>query len=155
MTDTKSIPLLNLLHPAIRHDAISAYKDAVRKTDKNCHPVIEQTIRSPEAQNKLPSSVTKAKAGQSFHQYGLALDFHLIIDGKDYWPETKQEAVANKNWMIVIKCFEENGFESGLYWKSITDAPHLQKTLGYTWQQLLALYKADKFIPVNTYIDLT
>lgn len=156
MTDQKSLDKLALLHPSIRDEAIEAYNEAVKLTPKGIHPFIDQTIRTFEESNKLYAQgrtlpgqiVTNAKAGQSLHNYGLALDFHLQINGKDIWDE------HNPNWMIVVNCFKKRGFEWGGDWLGFHDYPHLQKTLGYTWKQLLAMHDAKKYIPGETYVNL-
>lgn len=57
------------------------------------HDLITCTLRSGTEQNALweqgrsvPGKiVTYAKAGQSAHQYGLALDFCLLVNGKANW----------------------------------------------------------------------
>jgi len=145
MTDTVSIARLNLLHPLIREDAIKAYQEAVQKTPTNVHPVIVQTLRTFEEQDALYQKgrtrpgpkVTNAKPGSSFHQYGLAIDFCLQVNGELKW-------VVDANWMIVVDAFKKYGFEWGGDWKSFKDFPHVEKTFGYRWQDLLATYKAGK-----------
>ena len=155
--ETKSIERLNELHPLIRQDAISAYNEAVQATPKGVHPYIVQTDRSfkesddlyQQGRTKPGQIVSFAKGGQSIHNYKLALDFCLQINGKFVWNEN------NPNWMIVVNCFKNRGFEWGGDWPGKKhDAPHLQKTLGFKWQTLLALHKQNKFIPGETYIDL-
>lgn len=156
MTDTVSLQRLAQLHPAIRQDAIDAYNEAVRTTPVGVHPYITQTVRSfkesddlyQQGRTKPGQIVTNAKAGQSLHNYGLALDFCLQINGKMVWDQ------KTPNWMIVVNCFKKRGFSWGGDWR-FKDYPHLQKTNGYKWQQLLALYKQNRFIPGETYINLT
>ncbi len=143
--DTVSIQRLNLLHPLIREDAIKAYQEAVQATPVGVHPVIVQTLRTFEEQDLLYQKgrtrpgpkVTNAKAGSSFHNYGLALDFCLEVNGKLKW-------VVDKNWLLVIEIFKKYGFESGHEWKTFKDSPHLEKTFGYTWRQLLEIHKSGK-----------
>lgn len=154
--ETKSLERLNLLHPAIRQEAIEAYNEAVQATPRGTHPYIVQTVRSFAESDKLYQQgrtkpgqiVTNAKAGQSIHNYKLALDFCLQINGKMVWDE------KNPNWKIVVDCFKKRGFEWGGNWK-FKDYPHLQKTNGYKWQTLLAMHDKKQFIPGETYIDLT
>ena len=152
--DQKSIDKLNQLHPSIRQDALDAYDEACRLTPVGIHPVIDQTIRTFEESTKLynqgrttPGSiVSNAKAGQSYHNYGLALDFHLQVNGKDKW-------LVDKNWMIVVKCFKDRGFKWGGDFKSIPDAPHFEKSPLH-WKELLALHNSGKFIPGETYVNV-
>lgn len=153
--DKVSLARLQLLHPAIRAEAIQAYEEAVRKTPVNVHPVIVQTLRTFEEQDALyqkgrtrpGAKVTNAKAGSSFHNYGLAIDFCLQVNGKLVWK-------VDDNWMKVVEIFKKHGFEWGGDWKSFKDFPHLEKTFGFTWKQLLELHKAVK-VDCDGYVELT
>lgn len=145
--ETKSIERLNQLHPKIRQDAIDAYNEAVKATPIGVHPYIDQTIRSfdesdalyAQGRTKPGSIVTQAKAGQSYHNYGLALDFHLQINGKDIWDEN------NPNWIKVVNIFKKHGFTwGGNFSGKFKDYPHLEKTLGYNWRELLQRHNDNK-----------
>lgn len=141
--ETVSIARLKLLHPAIREDAIAAYTEAVRRTPVGVHPFIVQTLRSFEESDALYQKgrtrpgpkVTNAKAGQSYHNYGLALDFALQINGRLIWE-------VDKNWLIVVACFKEKDFEWGGDWKTFKDQPHLEKRFGLNWRTLLERHNA-------------
>lgn len=154
--ETKSIDRLNQLHPKIRAKALAAYKEAVRITPVGVHPYITQTMRTFAESDRLynqpwdgkdnngngkidekSEKVTNAKAGQSFHNYGLALDFVNQVNGKTPW-------IVDANWMKVVNVFKKHGFVWGGDFKSIPDAPHFEMTLGYTWRQLKALHDAGK-----------
>jgi peptidoglycan L-alanyl-D-glutamate endopeptidase CwlK len=143
MTDTASLQRLNLLHPLIREDAIKAYQEAVELTPVGVHPFIVQTLRTFEEQDLLYQKgrtrpgpkVTNAKAGSSFHNYGLAIDFCNQINGKLVWK-------VDNNWLIVVECFKRYGFTWGGDWKNFKDYPHVEKAFGYTWKQLLAIHNS-------------
>lgn len=152
-----SIDKLNLLHPKIRSAALAAYSEAVKLTPVGVHPVVDQTLRTFEESNALYAKgrtapgeiVTNAKAGQSYHNYGLALDFHLQVDGKDSWK-------VDENWMIVVNCFEKFGFTwGGNFPGSFKDYPHLENRLGYNWRDLLALQNDKQFITETEYLNIT
>lgn len=153
--ETHSVKLLQLLHPKIRDKAIDAYNEAVKLTPVGVHPYITQTLRTfaesdalyAQGRTKPGPIVTNAKGGSSYHNYGLALDFVLQINGKESW-------VIDKNWMVVVNIFKAHGFKAGIDFKSLPDAPHLEMTMGYTWRQLLNLYNEGKFIPGTKYISL-
>jgi peptidoglycan L-alanyl-D-glutamate endopeptidase CwlK len=159
--DTQSITLLQQLHPKIRDAAIIAYNKGVEATPIGVHPVIDQTGRTfaqsaaDYAQGRTTPGeiITYAEPGQSYHNYFLALDFHLIIDGQDYWPASAAQALANKYWMTVVNLFAAIGFNSGIYFPN-PDEPHLEYKDGYTWQQLYALYNEKKFIPGTEYLNI-
>jgi peptidoglycan L-alanyl-D-glutamate endopeptidase CwlK len=153
--DLISIGRLEKLHPAIRMDAIEAYREAVRITPKGVHPFIVQGLRSFEESDLLYQKgrtrpgpiVTNAKAGQSYHNYGLAFDFALQINGKLVWK-------VDKNWMTVVDIFKARGWEWGGDWKSFTDQPHLEKRFGWNWKELLKRYKAGQ-VDCDGYVILT
>lgn len=155
LVDTLSLKRLQQLHPAIREDAIQAYNEAVKATPANVHPVIIQTLRTFEEQDLLyqkgrtrpGEKVTNSKPGTSYHQYGLALDFALQVNGKLVWKVTN-------DWMTVVNIFKKHGFTWGGDWKSFKDYPHLEKNFGHHWSQLLTLYKAGKK-DCNGYVELS
>jgi len=80
--------------------------------------------------------VTNAKGGQSYHNYGLAVDVVEIRNGQAIW---------DKNWSTISKIGIRNGFEWGGNFKSIPDNPHFQMTLGYSIPELLNLHNAGKW----------
>lgn len=79
--------------------------------------------------------VTKAKGGQSYHNYGLAFDCYFTENGK----VTFKKGITPE----VAKIGEELGLEWGGRWKSIVDLPHFQLTRGSV-SELLALHKGGK-----------
>lgn len=162
-----SINRLNTLHPKIREIALKAYKEAVAKTPAGVHPFIDEGLRSFTRSTALynqphdhldndgdgrideaDEKVTNAPGGSSLHNYGLAFDFHLQVNGKDVWPDNFR---ADKNWMLVVGIFKAHGFKWGGDFKSITDAPHFEMSLGHTWRDLLALHNAGK-VDKNGYV---
>lgn len=162
--DTHSISQLQLLHPKLRDIAILAYTQAVNATPANVHPVIDQTYRTFDESAKLYAQgrtmpgeiVTWALPGHSWHNWALALDFHLIVDGKDVWSD---KPLDDENWMTVVKIFESHGFNSGLYFPSVngkdeTDPPHLENKMGQTISGLLAKYNTGDFIEGTNYINI-
>ena len=154
--ETKSIDRLNTLHPKIRQKALDAYKEAVRITPVGVHPFITETMRSFERSDALynqpwdgidndgdgkidevDEKVTNAKGGQSYHNYGLAIDFVNQINGVAKW-------TVDDNWKKVANVFKKHGFVWGGDWKSFKDYPHFEMTFGYNTKQLLALKNTGK-----------
>lgn len=151
-----SIAQLQLLHPAIRDKAIEAYYEAVKATPALVHPYIDQTYRTFAESEALYNQgrttpgeiVSNAKAGQSYHNYALALDFHLQVNGVDKWD-------VDTNWMVVVNVFKAHGFTwGGDFTGSFKDYPHLEMKLGHNWRDLLVLHDAGKFIPGTTYVQI-
>jgi len=153
-TDKISMARLQELHPSIRQSAIDAYTEACKITPVGVHPFITETFRSFERSNELYAQgrtkpgkiVSNAKAGQSYHNYGCAIDYCLQINGKVSW-------VVDANWIKVANVFKKHGFKWGGDWK-FKDYPHVEKTNGYTWKQLLAKHNSKDFIPGNKYVNV-
>lgn len=154
--EQQSLQRIALLHPAIRDKAKQAYLGAVKATPSLVHPYIDCGLRTFEESDRLYAQgrtapgeiVTNAKAGQSFHNYGMAIDFHLQINGKDSW-------AVDHDWMTVVNIFKSHGFKWGGDFKgNFKDAPHFEMPLGYTWQQLLKKHNAGDFIPGTTYVNI-
>ena len=99
--------------------------------------------------------VTKAKAGQSYHNYGLAFDICLVADGNTSWDDHIDfDSDGKADWMEVVQIMKENGWEWGGDWTSIKDKPHFQHRFGTTWQQLLQMHNAREFIPGTDYVRI-
>lgn len=168
MRDKISIHRVALLHPKIRDEV----KELIEKAEAGLPAFIAirivQGLRTFEEQDALyqqgrtkpGKKVTNAKAGSSFHQYGLAIDFCFVID-KDgngsyetiSWDTLKDyDKDGMPEWKEVVKVFEDAGYEWGGRWATIVDAPHIQKTFGHTWEELLRRYNAKDFIPQVEYV---
>ena len=139
----------NTLNPKIRDEVIGLVKTANDGIlTSNVKMLVTQGLRTFEEQTNMYNQkpkVTNAKAGQSFHNYGLAFDFCLVQNGKTIW-DTKKDFDNDKvaDWMEVVKLFKNHGYKWGGNFRSIYDAPHFEKTFGYTWKQLLELYNSGK-----------
>ncbi len=72
--------------------------------------------------------VTNAKPGQSYHNYGLAIDVVEIRDGGPVWE------VLPRNIVDIAISY---GFEWGGDWNSFKDYPHFQMTFGKHYTELL------------------
>jgi len=153
--ETHSIDQLQLLHPKLRDIATKAYYEAVKATPALVHPFIDQTYRTFAESDAIYAQgrttpgeiVSNAKGGQSWHNHGLALDFHLQIDGKDSWD-------VDNNWMTVVNIFKSHGFNwGGEFAGSFKDYPHLEYKFGQTLSGLLELHNEGKFIDGTQYVD--
>jgi len=163
MIDALSIPRIKLLHPKLRDEALKIYNETSKILTGGAYCRITHTLRTFEQQNELYKIgreklfdedgnrigiVTKAKGGQSFHNYALAIDFCLMESRTASWDINKDfDKDGKADWMEVIAVFKRYGWESGADWK-FKDFPHLQKTFGYTTKQLL-----EKWNKGETFID--
>lgn len=75
--------------------------------------------------------VSNAKGGESYHNYGLALDFVLLSnDGKDViW-------TVNAKWKRVAAIGKSLGFTWGGDWSGFKDNPHLEMNYGLSVKDL-------------------
>lgn len=92
--------------------------------------VIFEGYRSAQRQDELYSQgrtrpgfiVTNAKGGESFHNYGVAVD--IVFRGREPWG-------AQHPWKLLGKVGKSLGFNWGGDWK-FKDLPHFELTLDYT-----------------------
>ena len=99
-------------------------------------------LKNVKARPDLPK-VTNARGGESFHNYGLSIDFVLLhADKQVSWSQTEDlDKDGKRDWMEVVEAFGCKGYNWGGFWKS-PDYPHFEKSYGLTFQQLLALKNA-------------
>lgn len=100
--------------------------------------IAEQNALYKQGRTAPGKIVTNAKGGYSIHNYGLAFDFCLIVDGKYASWEWLKDFDKDKtpDWMEFVDLFKANGYEWGGDWKSFKDRPHLQKTFGRSVEEL-------------------
>lgn len=125
--------ILNSLKPKTMQPLVQRQADKiVAEMARIGHPVrIVQGYRSIEEQDKLYAQgrttagaiVTNARGGQSFHNYGVAVDFVFIKEG---WNAT------DTLWSLLGKVGKNQGFEWGGDWTGFVDRPHFEMKLGYT-----------------------
>jgi peptidoglycan L-alanyl-D-glutamate endopeptidase CwlK len=159
MKDLITLERIKLLHPKLIKEANDIYNDiSIQLKDKSvCR--FTSTFRTFEEQDeiyaqgrtKAGSIVSHSKGGLSYHNYGLAIDIVLLINGKATWDtKTDFDKDGIADWMEVVAIFKSYGWEAGIDWK-FRDAPHFQKTFGYSVRQLLELYRNKKYY-TNKYV---
>lgn len=152
--DKISIERIQTAHPKLREELEKIYHEANNKLGK-ARLRFAYVFRSFEEQSKLfkqRPKVTNADAGQSYHNYGLAVDIVLLIDknGDGIFETASWDTKADwdkdniADWVEVVKVFEKYGWEWGGSWKGFKDLPHFQKTFGYKWQKLKMMRAAGK-----------
>jgi peptidoglycan LD-endopeptidase CwlK len=103
--------------------------------------IAEQDALYAQGRTKPGSIVTNAKGGTSYHNFGLAIDFALLLpDGKQVSWDLKRDGDGDKvaDWTEVVQEAKAIGFEWGGDFVLIKDAPHFQMTFGLTTSQLRA-----------------
>lgn len=172
MIDKITLERIQLLHPKLRNEVEHMYTSQIvpalsgramcrfaytlRTFAEQDSLYAQGRSRLFDAQGKRLGIVTKAKSGQSFHNYGLALDIVLIVDKKNAeWNIVRdydKDGIAD--WMEATHIFKSNGWSWGGDWKSFRDFPHFEKNFGYTWKELLEKHKKKDFIPGTTYVNI-
>lgn len=139
---------INKLHPSVRDEIAQIIQECDSALTGRAKVRITQGLRTFEEQNQLYAigralpgkKVTNAKGGQSIHNYGLAVDICLIIDGKTASWDTVKDWDGDKvaDWNECVKIFEKYGWDWGGNWKTFKDMPHFEKK-GYSWRKLIQM----------------
>lgn len=148
--DKITIDRIKLAHPKFRDELMSQYIEINSMLPKGVRLRFSHVFRTFEEQDSLFKQrprVTKAKGGQSIHNYGLAFDIVLLYDkdGNETFETASWE--QNKYWMQVVNYFKSKGWIWGGDWVKFKDAPHFQKN--YKWQDLKMLIDKGEFILEN------
>jgi len=136
-------PLSTELHPTVAKKTDQLVEIAAKK---GIEVVITETIRTMEEQDQLYAKgrsaegniVTYAQAGESYHNYGLAVDFAIKDNQGDVIWDTGYDGNNNgkSDWFEVAEIAKDLGFEWGGDWQGFKDYPHLQITFGLSIRQL-------------------
>lgn len=143
MRDKLSETRIAKLHPKVR-DIFTKFIEECEAMDPEITLRVSQGLRTFPEQDALYAKgrttpgpkVTNSKAGQSYHNYGLAIDL-VELDGN------KNEIV---DWNFDMGKLEAISKKYGLTWggnfRSLKDKPHFELSFGYSWQQLLDKHNA-------------
>ncbi|MEK4854773.1 M15 family metallopeptidase [Paenibacillus sp. FSL H7-0756] len=142
----KSMPRMSGLHPVLVAATVVLIERCYARgvpiiITQGLRTIAEQDALYAQGRTKPGSIVTNARGGYSYHNYGLAVDFALLLpDGSSVsWDMTRdgdKDAVAD--WAEVVQEAKALGFESGGDWTSFKDYPHLQMTFGLSLADLRA-----------------
>jgi peptidoglycan L-alanyl-D-glutamate endopeptidase CwlK len=157
--DRVTIDRIGLLHPRLRSEAMDIYEEICEALKGRAMCRFTHTLRTFKEQDELyakgrtaPGSiVTKAKAGMSMHNYGMAIDIVLIVDTDGdgnydravWYKKSDFDNDRKADWMEVVQVFKSYGWVWGGDWK-FYDAPHFEKSMGYSVRELLNLKKKKK-----------
>jgi peptidoglycan LD-endopeptidase CwlK len=139
----ENVPLPTDLHPTVQQHKDSLIKQAA---NKGIRVMVTDGFRSFHDQDRLYERgrsaegqiVTHAKGGESYHNFGLAIDFALLTEeGKAIW-DTEYDGNGNgkSDWMEVVAIAKEQGFEWGGDWTQFKDYPHLEMRFGLSINDL-------------------
>ena len=129
---------LSKVHPELRRRAIIIAErlkaqGVTVEVVQGFRTAVQQEALYAQGRTKPGKRVTNARAWQSNHSYGLAVDFCIFEKGKPNWnaPQPK--------WKQIGVAAESVGLEWGGRWKFV-DMPHVQLS-GLSVAQCYALYR--------------
>ena len=161
MKDIKTIERIALIHPKLRDEVYNIYEDVCERLTGKAFCRFTHTLRTfaeqrelfAQGRTKAGKIVTQAREGFSYHNYGMAIDI-VIIDGRNASWDIKKDydGDGKSDWIEVVQVFKEYGWEWGGDWR-FKDAPHFQKTLGYSVRTLYNWYMSAK-VDENNYVRI-
>ena len=178
MSDKVTLDRIQLLHPKVRDEVKNIYLNeivpalsgkAICRFAYTLRTFAEQDALYAQGRTKLYDAngkklgiVTKAKGGQSIHNFGLALDIVLLKDTNGdgtfesaSWEDTIDfDKDGRADWMEIVSILKRNGWIWGGDWKSFKDKPHFEKTFGHTWRTLLPKHQSRDFITGTSYVNI-
>ena len=104
--------------------------------------IAEQDALYAQGRTKPGQIVTNARGGYSYHNFGVAIDFALLLpDGGVSW-DTKRDGDGDgiADWDEVVAQAKRLGWDWGGDWRTFTDLPHFEMTFGLS----TADYRAGK-----------
>lgn len=138
----EALPITGL-HPVVAESEKLLVRKAARR---GIEVVITHDFRSIDEQDALYNQgrslsgniVTNAKGGESYHNYGLAIDFALRTpEGDVVWDMERDDNGNGKpDWLEVVELAKELGFTWGGDWANFPDYPHLQMDFGLSINDL-------------------
>ncbi|UOF79882.1 D/-alanyl-D/-alanine carboxypeptidase [Caudoviricetes sp.] len=146
--DARNHIVMDSLHPIVRERALLAYNDFIAS---KMEVLFTAGKRSFEEQTRLWKQgrdskgkvvgkiVTNAKAGESYHNYGLAIDFV---------PSQGSVLLWNVPFGPYAQVFKKFGFQWGGDWTGFKDYPHVEYTFGLSIKDLQAGKKPPEYNPL-------
>jgi peptidoglycan LD-endopeptidase CwlK len=169
MKDQNTLDKIKLLHPVLREEAALIYDEicqaltgkAICRFAYTIRTFAEQTALYAKGRTAPGAKVTNAKAGESYHNYGLAIDIVLLkdTDGNGSFETASWETNVDfdgdgvNDWLEIVLIFKKHGWVWGGDWK-FSDKPHFEKTFGLSVMELQKRY-TNKFVDANNYVKIS
>jgi peptidoglycan LD-endopeptidase CwlK len=140
---TQNAPMPEDLHPVVEERTNQLIEKAGAKgitiliTD-GFRSAADQDLLYEKGRSTEGNIVTHAKGGESYHNFGLAVDFAIKLPSGEVIWDRQYDGNANSvsDWTEVVKMAKELGFEWGGDWVNFKDYPHLQMNFGLTINDL-------------------
>jgi peptidoglycan LD-endopeptidase CwlK len=118
------------LDPRVQQPATNFVNDTQDWTGTRLR--VNEGYRSPQDQDKLYAQgrtapgniVTNARGGQSYHNYGKAIDVVIMNNSQPDWSKPITPDIASYG--------KQQGFDWGGDWNGFKDNPHFEMPLGQT-----------------------
>lgn len=152
MKDKHTIEAVALLHPKVRAMFQSFIEDAeaglgiTLRVVQGLRTFAQQQAIYDQGRTKPGAIVTKAKAGQSYHNYGLAVD---VV------PVYKNGTALD--WDYHFEKLVPYAAKYGITWGGnfpAPDADHFENKMGHGWRDLLAMKEAGNVIAGTEYVNI-
>lgn len=169
MRDKITLERIKLLHPSVRIEAGYIYDEICDSLKGKALCRFAYTIRTFAEQDKLYAQgrtekgkvVTNAKAGESFHNYGLAIDIVLLVDkdkngsfeSASWETNVDFDGDGKSDWIEVVNVFKKYGWVWGGNWSHFKDLPHFEKSFGFSVMELKKMFEQKK-VCSNNYVLL-
>jgi len=150
MKDKISQDRITKLHPKAREIFINFITECENtlnitlRITMGYRTIKEQNDLYAQGRTKPGNKVTNAKGGQSFHNFGLAVDLVELVNGQPNWnyDMSKLKPIADKYKL-----------QWGGNWKSIKDYPHFELKMNFRedCKDLLAMVNEGK-VDKNGYV---
>jgi len=144
---------INQLYPSMREDAKCFLCEAA-----DLNAFIFSGLRTYEEQTKLYSQgrtttgdiVTNARPGQSWHNFGIAMDV-VFKNSVGEWTWDDKEM-----WDELGKLGEKHRFHWGGRFRGFVDLPHFDRNYGFSLEELNEIYSeheqlSDVWTAINNY----
>lgn len=136
-------PLPDSLHPIVEEKSRELVEAAeeigidILITD-GFRSIEEQDLIYQQGRSSDGNIVTYVEGGESYHNYGLAIDFALRLDdGSVVWDiERDDNGNGEPDWFEVAEIGKTLGFDWGGDWMRFKDYPHFEMTFGLSIREL-------------------
>ncbi|TFD98417.1 MULTISPECIES: M15 family metallopeptidase [Jeotgalibacillus] len=140
--ELRNRPLPQGLHPVVAEKRDQLIEEA---SGRGIDIIITDDFRSFEEQDEIYEQgrttegniVSYARGGESYHNFGLAIDF-AIRDGEDVLWDLEYDGNENgeSDWMEVVAIAKDLGFDWGGDFRGFKDYPHFEMPFGLSIREL-------------------
>ncbi|MBM7579582.1 M15 family metallopeptidase [Jeotgalibacillus terrae] len=140
--ELRNRPLPTGLHPIVEEKQDELVQ---KSSEEGINIVITDGFRSFEEQDEIFAQgrtrdgniVSYAEGGESYHNYGLAIDFALQTDNDVIWDlEYDGNGNGESDWMEVVDISKDLGFTWGGDFRGFKDYPHFEMRFGLSISEL-------------------